>query len=712
MAQYSLCGNITSLSHDLINPLQVDSSLEKYALDAATLVAMLLRSMGSCYDISLPVSVSNTLWELERALLSSSPQDTLSRLLHSIFLALWTTKWNRSDHNLMPDPTERVATLLSLKPDGGFQGPHLITQTFAHFQWCIRLTIANEIRSIASSSLEDKTQETIFYQFQGWVTTETSCTFNTMKSLQRLASSFAFTTQSLPVIWWTDKVHWKALTYEGDRVTIPGLITLLHKLEDDIVHQWVHKVLMGLEIRVDYGDSHVADDLRNTNAGYSFLIDSRNEVFKDKDRLTKAFIQDPSIFRKLGTRVHGEIEWNKQGLLRWLEEYAKFEEMLLLRTEMLGGSAARGTELTGMKFTNTRTLYKRNLVVLGKHITILRTYTKGSSMTGLDKQIPHCLDAVTGDLMVQDLALARPFAQLVVHYCFPNNEELMQQYKSSLFVNQTHLFDTDDITRAMKHRSLEALGWPMRLRDWRHISIAFKKMNCKFTEGLLEESQVNEDVNALQAGHTTATENRVYGLSPEALAGTPEHVIPLFLEASIAWQKAMETVPGGLGLPFTDARHTSYHEKAASGLFGPRGSLHVQSTPACATNLAPGGSSDTAFDTSHVVTEVISVLKPYMQGIQSNVERIRSQIQSLFSAPPPHALSSGPVVTSTFPSVTAVSSVSSGILESSSSSTLEPPQDDEANLGDLYQDSSESCSVLTLSYLTRWDPLLCSGHKL
>jgi hypothetical protein len=110
--------------------------------------------------------------------------------------------------------------------------------------------------------------------------------------------------------------------------------------------------------------------------------------------------------------------WNQGNLRKWLQDYADFHSLLLLRCEMLSGAPGRGTELTAMMYHNTSTRPMRNLVILGKHVAMLCLYSKTGALTGKDKLIPHSLDAVTGDILIQDLALARPFAEFAASICF------------------------------------------------------------------------------------------------------------------------------------------------------------------------------------------------------------------------------------------------------------------------------------------------------
>lgn len=221
-------------------------------------------------------------------------------------------------------------------------------------------------------------------------------------------------------------------------------------------------------------------------------------------------------------------------------------------------------------------------MMLGKNLTMLRTYHKSGALSGLDKLIPHSIDGVTADLMIQDLALTRPFAEIAAHICYPDKPEIKEMYQTHLFVNNDKLFDTDQLSATMSRESTSHLGFGLRVNSWRHISTAFKRKLGRFAEELLEEDE-QDTVEALQAGHTRATENRIYGLSPDALAGAAEDILPLFLQASTNWQLLMKTVPGGLGLAYTHASSQHFKKLAESGKLG----LDVQKDQAAALAEPP-----------------------------------------------------------------------------------------------------------------------------
>ncbi|KAG1742875.1 hypothetical protein EDB19DRAFT_1827580 [Suillus lakei] len=190
-----------------------------------------------------------------------------------------------------------------------------------------------------------------------------------------------------------------------------------------------------------------------------------------------------------------------------------------------------------------------NLVMLGKNLMMLRTYHKSGMLSKMDKLILHSIDGVTANFIIQDLALTRPFAEVAVHVCYPDKPSIKEMYQMFIFVNNHKPFNTDQLTVTMSRVSI------------------FKCKLSHFVEDLLEEDE-QDTVEALQAGHKRSTENWVYSLSPDALTGAPEDLLPLFLQASTNWQLVIHAIPGGLQLVYTHARSHQFKQLAESGRFG------------------------------------------------------------------------------------------------------------------------------------------------
>ena len=94
------------------------------------------------------------------------------------------------------------------------------------------------------------------------------------------------------------------------------------------------------------------------------------------------------------------------------------------------------------------------------------------------------------------------------------------------------------------------INWDIGMRDWRHISIAFRRKLSTAIDELIEDDE-SETVGAAQANHKRLTENRIYGISPEALAsGNADDVFPLYLKHSTDWQAVCGVHRGGSLQPY------------------------------------------------------------------------------------------------------------------------------------------------------------------
>jgi hypothetical protein len=203
-------------------------------------------------------------------------------------------------------------------------------------------------------------------------------------------------------------------------------------------------------------------------------------------------------------------------LRKWLINYAKFKELLLTKSEMTAGSSSRGTEINCLTWKNTRVRPSRGLFMMGKYLAYLCQYHKGSAITGKNKMIPHAFDAHTSDMMIQHLAIARPFAQFAAYICFPDDRAIHQLYDSQLFANFARPFTTTNISTCLEKYSMKFIGMEIGVQHWRHISISFRRKLSTAVEDLIQDDG-NETIVASQAHHSQSTENRIYGISATAL---------------------------------------------------------------------------------------------------------------------------------------------------------------------------------------------------
>lgn len=538
--QYSGISNTPFHKHML------DTTMKNYILPIVCIVAKLVRhSWLEVEDFNFAIA------DLIDALQEEAEESQAIEQLHKLLLKMWTTTWPKwPDMTRITDPTEAGLALLTLNQDGSFKEPKDMTKIIARLEYCMRLTFLKEIRARADSR-DDTTEATACDALQPWFTEKTYSTFARLRSLQHKACTIAYETMGLPQIWWTDTETWSTLKYKGNPISFPDLCSMFRDIEEDLVSTWENKILRGLALRADY-DS-LADDLTNKDVGYSFLFDVRNECFRDRTRLVQAIVKGQNPFSHFLLRQGGELTWNHAALRGWLQDYAELQKLLLLRAEMLSGAPSRGTELTAMTYRNVQTRSTRNLVVFGQHITLLTQYSKTTALTGQEKLVPHGLDAITSDILIQDLVIARPFAQLAAKICF-NDESIVQLYRDLIFVNFNKKFTSEDLSAVMAKYSLPRIQFALTIRPWRHVQTAWKRKFKCATDDITEADREEDVVEALQAGHNRTTENRLYGLSAQSLKGAAEDILPLFLQASKAWQERCQAMPGGRGLPYQKAR--------------------------------------------------------------------------------------------------------------------------------------------------------------
>lgn len=560
----------------------------EYAIPVIVLLAM-----SSKMGISDP-ELNQEIGAFRTALQGGENQSILSKHIHHILTGVWTKTWKRSTSTVIVDPTERYLALATLKKDSSFKEPKHVTTIIAKLEYCMRLTFLRELRSkvdVEGGMEEHEACDAL----QDWFIENKSSTFSRLRSLQHRASAIAFDTMSLPNIWWTDSVNWKSMLFKGEAIHFDDVCGMFVDTEARLIELWEQKALGGLSLRAEHGS--IADDLTNKNVGYSFMTDSRNKAFKYRGQLIQAAIQGDGGFKHFANVANGKIEWNKGALRTWLQSYAELHSLFLLRAEMLSGAPSRGTELTALTYRNTKTRPTRSLVMLGKHLTILCRYAKTTALTGQDRLIPHALDGITSDLMIQDLALARPFAEIAARACFSNKPEIKELYRNQLFINFNRLFTTEDLSGVMTRYSLPRLNYALTVNPWRHIQTAWKrKFRC--SSDALRGDDTTNDLEALQAGHTRATEDRIYGLSMYSLAGVPEDVLPYYLEASTSWQTHCRTVMGGTLLPYQQARAAS---------LDPTHTFRNACAPPSTTNLV--------LPIQDIAEQVVALLTPRLSGL-------------------------------------------------------------------------------------------------
>jgi hypothetical protein len=510
----------------------------------------------------MTIEIQEGIHSLQASLSSPDLEIIANHILHILSL-IWQRSWPPLVNHRISDPTIAYLALSSLESTGKFKGAEEVTPVIAKFEYTMRLVFLLIINQ------DDEGQEAGYRRIEPYLKEGHESTFNSLRNAQRQASSLAYLSQALPKVWWIDRRRYQEMIYRGTRIHLRQLHSLLASLEQSIQKMWEEDILLGLkQLHVSYEEIH--DDLASTEVGYSFVTDPRNTCFSDKQLLLRTILQNQTLAsRFIAFNSNGVLRFNVLAGRAWLAKLAAFHLLLLLRFHLAGGSPSRGTSLMAMLLQNTPMYPLRNLVAFGAFIALNCTYSKTSSISGHDKIVPHALDGFTADLLIQELAIARPFAKLMAKACYPDQPDILSLYDQHVFVNHGKLFKTDDLTNALRRFSAQFMAIELGVSDWRHISAAFRNKLCGRLQELIEDDEEQESIGALQMGHSRQTENRVYGISQEALHGAAEDILPLFLDASTDWQIVCRVVPGGLSLRYQDALMSSFDSLVESGRISP-----------------------------------------------------------------------------------------------------------------------------------------------
>lgn len=321
--------------------------------------------------------------------------------------------------------------------------------------------------------------------------------------------------------------------------------------EDEIMETFQKDVLCGLDLSIKY--EQIFDDASNSMPGYSFIHDTRNPFHKYKTMFLDAIIASPKLYDQFIVSNDGvHVQWNTHALRQWLLSYSKLQLLRLVRINMTTGFHCNGFELTDMLLTNTDTDSVRHCVVYGGHITI--PY----------KCVPYSLDAFSSDILVQDLSITRPFAELAARIIYDQNPNIVRLYRTQLFVNQDRHFNFDDLMLGLETLTLTHLDVKLGVRKWKRVKNTFLGNVCTHMYPLLEDEPDRDSISTLQSGHSQSMQHRLYG-SPLDTRFASKDLLLLLIEASTHWQITCSVVPGGLGISYTDARIVHFKELAKRG---------------------------------------------------------------------------------------------------------------------------------------------------
>ena len=132
--------------------------------------------------------------------------------------------------------------------------------------------------------------------------------------------------------------------------------------------------------------------------------------------------------------------------------------------------------------------------------------------------------------MIIDITVFRPYEQLLANAL--GLEDVGDRFLSQLFPSLTaSQTASGDISAALKRDTLESLGNPVGIRDWRHVTVGFSRAHKD--PDLLQIRQKDPD-NQIR-GHGNETADSIYAVTPHDPVGVSFDKIWFHLRAAHWW---------------------------------------------------------------------------------------------------------------------------------------------------------------------------------
>ena len=273
--------------------------------------------------------------------------------------------------------------------------------------------------------------------------------------------------------------------------------------------------------------------------GYSFLMEpanTKNLVHTPEKLLTMALSSTTPPWKVSG-------RYNLPAIRIWTKDHDRFLEYLLVLVYLLSGQPPRGEELITTRYQNTATL-KRNIFISGQDMILALTYHKGQSQSGFSKYIARFFPQVLKRLMLGYLYFVRPFAV----WCQSTlSEEVTAQSPLIWSSNRegTKPWDADRLSKALNRLSEEIIGYQLGLQNYRQISIKIDQDILRTPSDIClsghhqDNSDGEDDIHDLQAGHTSHVAQRHYGVDIDGIKEVDRGLWSRYREVSMKWHRFM-----------------------------------------------------------------------------------------------------------------------------------------------------------------------------
>jgi len=336
------------------------------------------------------------------------PPDTelpaIERACLKFYISILDHDTSRSDFNSV---LISGLTALGVNAHGGFQAASDFTPVLSAVIKLARIMVVEH----GFQQADDNPSKPIYDSVQRLIVFDSPTPMDWIFDILTYGFVVHYTTTAVGHVRWEEH----KLFFKTGSFTMDDFTRWMHKLAKECRRMLIEDLLMTTERGLPRFDwKSIQDDALNTERGYSFVSDRRNQFPDNDDWLATKVLSEPEIGRQFFAQSMPASEYvmtkiKRTGAEKYQGRVSQFTEKLAVLVHLTGGQPARIPELLSIRYCNTVSGGQRNVFVHNGKVRLVRRYHKGYKHSGQVKEISRFLPREVGEIFIYYLWLVVPF---------------------------------------------------------------------------------------------------------------------------------------------------------------------------------------------------------------------------------------------------------------------------------------------------------------
>lgn len=329
--------------------------------------------------------------------------------------------------------------------------------------------------------------------------------FDSVKHLQRLASSLCFNQILTPTTMWNQSQT--EVQYNKYRIKISDLTRGVEKMLKDL-QEMMYKFSGGKPIPYTVPQD-IVDDLSSTGRGQSWLKSCYSDP-QDQALMHEMVKQGLWTLSRVGSDGKSLI-WSRVACADFMRDVGEIVDRIITLVHIGSGPPLRGEEIVRDQISNGVQL--RTIYLSFGQILAIRRHSKNTNAKGKDPfNVCYFPQSLTNAISYY-LLIIRPLEQLVAWNLY-HDPKRCKPYDEFLYVKEGNRMTSSQFSATLARLTKEYIGTSLSLQPLRHIIIAFQRA---FVEELRVD--VRDNIADLISSHKSKTAINKYAIEYGSLEG-------------------------------------------------------------------------------------------------------------------------------------------------------------------------------------------------